>query len=1197
VAGGEAQIPLNVTVNGLDAVGELVDKLGEASTAAQAWTDDMQSAAMAESAMRDKANEMNEAFDEANDTVGNFMDQVKEGFSDGLGLAAFASVALGVAAALDAVKESVKGAYEATVEAALGAAEYAHQMETISIQTGIDTTSLQGFASIAALSGGNVEALARSVNMMQANIDSGSPKALAALEKLGLDASVLSQGPTQAIYTISDALRQLGDTSEQVDVAKALMGRGGAQNLPTLLSDLQAAQVQAQALGITMSSEDTEGAANFQKEVLLLGQAWDGAVRNFGAAIDQSWGLQQAMTQVTIAVGAVSSAIQILGPAITDAVSGLVEFGSFLATAFQIPGLSELIAGVGSLQDLGSQLSSIAQSQSDIKSGIDSSWAAQAGAKRAAEAEATAGKKQEQEATTALMSSEKALDLARAAAIPGLDGTIAKIQIETRYKELAITANEKYTDSLKGMLVQQAGQIGAQDEANATQKAQEAGQALVVQQQKIAENATAKWAAALATREFGNAERDLKDALTQSKEETTLGTEADKLLASSKKDLAAANAAFGTSLDDTIAKIQADTAAKQESISKTAASIQLMIDGQAATRGYADSFLYLKLAETQEASQAEINAMALKTYAADMKATSDEYKNMATLSSGIGTMLGDMGAGAGITGMFSGLTNGLNAASQAAASGTMSFASMATAIGQIYKNAEQAGPAMGALSGAMQGAAMGSAFGGIGAAIGAGVGGLIGLIGGLQTPEYEKVASDVGTSWGVQISDALAKQIASTETKDNVSRNLAEDLNISDIMSASGADPGTFYSHINDLMQAMKDNAVPAADATKELGQAFTQLQTAAAAGSMQSEQAMIQMIQRAKQLGETIPEITKAIQAELQTGTSGLDAFYKGIGVNASGVQGQVSAAQGQANEQLLGAQFASLSATEGAVKAAQDLSGAFADMQKSLPKGVTPTGDAATAMQMLTLLQNKQFAAAASGAAGLGQAAGGMIDSGGMTQSMVGALGTSIETLYNQALGAKGATSKTAEEAIAPALAQLAKAQALGAKLDPSAAALLAQAQKDGIVPLMDPAISTAANTAATAHNTAGLAAALRSSAGGATGGPAGAPYGGSFASGLAPTVMPSDMMLHVHAGETVAVMPTGQQLSAGGNIVATKGAGSTPSVFHFAPMISVTGGFTDPKAVGDAVASALEQQVPRLVARVTDIHNRIQANNANV
>jgi hypothetical protein len=187
--------------------------------------------------------------------------------------------------------------------------------------------------------------------------------------------------------------------------------------------------------------------------------------------------------------------------------------------------------------------------------------------------------------------------------------------------------------------------------------------------------------------------------------------------------------------------------------------------------------------------------------------------------------------------------------------------------------------------------------------------------------------------------------------------------------------------------------------------------------------------------------------------------------------------------------------------------------------------------------------------------------------------------------------------EEAIAPALDQLAKAQALGAKLDPASLALLSQAQKDGVVPLMDPAIATAANTAATAHNTAGLGAAIRGIGGGAVSGDAGPAFGGSFASGLAPTVMPSDMMLHVHAGETVAVMPAGQQLSTGGNVVATRTGGGVGMV-HFAPLINITGtGLHDPKAVGDAVADALEQQGPRFIARLTDMHNRIQSNNANV
>jgi hypothetical protein len=353
-------------------------------------------------------------------------------------------------------------------------------------------------------------------------------------------------------------------------------------------------------------------------------------------------------------------------------------------------------------------------------------------------------------------------------------------------------------------------------------------------------------------------------------------------------------------------------------------------------------------------------------------------------------------------------------------------------------------------SGVSSGMQAGSAFGPIGAAIGGAVGGITAIISLFHHAEWQSAMEDVGHRWGVSISEGLAHAIESTELQDHVSRQMAELLNIGAIMQEAHGDPSQFFGQINDLMNAVALGTVPAREGIDQLSQAFDQLKKSADEGSIASEVAMRDMIMRAHELGQAIPAMQAALKQMFQDAVTGLEAFYGGL--HGSGKHDTVSSEQASANQEIFAAVFAAAQAQMGLLDAAKAMQKAFELMMAHMPKGTQLTGQAAEAAHLMDLLKDAGFSDASKAAAGLAQALKYLTDTTMLSQATLDALSQSAMTLYNQAKSAPGATDKDALMAILPLLIQLQKAQAMGAKLTPDEVRLLADAQKAGILPMLD-------------------------------------------------------------------------------------------------------------------------------------------------
>jgi len=1045
-----------------------------------------------------------EAFESALDQVS---DKVKEFFGQFTAGAAAGAFFLG----LEQQAESVKAAFAELPgqieELTSASAEYSKTLEDLNIRTGESVEGLQNLAAAGGLAGLSLDSTSLAVTRMEKAIETGS-KGFALLGTSAADFQGMA--PDQAFDKLSAAIMSVEDPMKRAAAAQTIFGRAGAQLLPIMAQDMADVAARAQALGIIVPESIQEAAASFQTSMNLLGETEQGLARNVGDIFASDPHVQDFIDAFTEQVGKLSKSIQdntsvfqgLIDPFVNTGnaalqaaddveelasavghltgVSGLDVLGSILGigssvagtagSAVHMPGLDlvgEFQEATTAAQALEAVLEAIHDTLSMIavasgdggipgvrkKSGSGSIFDAPVpslpgAAMSPADAMALMNKDQgaADKETQQFLSAQKELADATAALTGGLDGEIAKIEADTAYKVAAVKGTDSLSESTRSLLEQ----VGQVREVEAWNKAWGQAAQSVAQAAAASRSVLESWAGAFG----GGGQGDMTD----------FGELTEKLrLASGGQGLAGLDPTQFENYGQQLGKVLADGIAngvttdmgggQGDAIEKAYQDFldqrktNLFASGQAQNIGTGG----LWSADPQVIQQEADNVKHLGDNADDARSKMEALLNVSTNLKGLagdfsalGSLLKDVGAGQGIQSVVSGL-GGL------AGAGASFATSMAS--GNIF----------GMISSGLQG-------------VGSVVNIFKSLFGGES--EQQKVADDLGTKFGKTFSDSLTKAIADTETKDNVSRALAEDLNISSIMTEGGGDPSQYLSQITDLMGALHDGTVPEKDAVDQLNKAFDDLKTSADAGSTASLQAMIAMQKQATALGESIPDMTKAIAADLKTATTGLDAFFQGLadlpdvvgksGALTSGGQGTTSLTQGAANEQILGSLYNTLAATEGAAQAALDLGTSFTDLQKTLPKGVAVGGDYANAMQMLTLMNNQTFKGAATGAAGLGQTAQGVIEAGGLTQAFTNALGTSAQTLYLQEMSVKGATTATALEGELPLLKELAQAQALGMKLDPAAAKLVADATKDGLLPAQDVATQSLGQLKVIAQNT---------------------------------------------------------------------------------------------------------------------------------
>lgn len=269
-----------------------------------------------------------DAFNEARDQIKGLADDLASRLGPaGAIITSLGPAGLAAGAALGAMAAAA-GVAAVSLEKAIS---HADKFANLSAQTGLAATALQKLAPAAQVSGTSIEAIGASINKMQKGLVD-TPKAF---ERLGLSARTLVEmKPDEAFMKVAGAIKSIENPTQQAAAAMAAFGKGGAQLLRFINSDFEEVTKRAEALGLVMSNETVAALDSLGDELDLTSAAAQGVMVNFGAVIGTAPSVEEAVSAMGKAFGAVSKAITDNGDIVQGAVGILAEAAKLLINIF-----------------------------------------------------------------------------------------------------------------------------------------------------------------------------------------------------------------------------------------------------------------------------------------------------------------------------------------------------------------------------------------------------------------------------------------------------------------------------------------------------------------------------------------------------------------------------------------------------------------------------------------------------------------------------------------------------------------------------------------------------------------------------------------------------------------------------------------------------------------------------------------------
>ena len=243
-----------------------------------------------------------------------------------------------IASMISAVQQVV----QAIGEVATRSTEWADDLETLSSQIGVSTTTLQEWAYASDFVDVSVETLQGSMSKLvrsMSEAQNGSASAQAAFDSLGvsyqnIDGSLKST--EQVFYEVIDALGGIENVAERDAISMAIFGES-AQNLNTLIEagsgSLQAYGREAQQLGIIMSEDQIQALSSMQNSFDKLNNVMNASKNLLSASVAPLF-------------ASIADAISQVDPAILAVVGG---FGSLISV---VSNLAPLLQGVAAITQL-----------------------------------------------------------------------------------------------------------------------------------------------------------------------------------------------------------------------------------------------------------------------------------------------------------------------------------------------------------------------------------------------------------------------------------------------------------------------------------------------------------------------------------------------------------------------------------------------------------------------------------------------------------------------------------------------------------------------------------------------------------------------------------------------------------------------------------------------------------------------------
>jgi hypothetical protein len=176
------------------------------------------------------------------------------------------------------------GAATLMVKLASETGQYAREQENLAARTGLTLRETQEFSQMAQVAGVNVGSLTTAMRTLSKGLSENSEdgkQAKQALKELGLDASVAFEPTGRAMKEIFERLGAIGAGVERDRLAISLFGRGGLELLP-LVEQFKELEQRVKSAGNVMDEAGIKKAAEYQRQVTLLGQSWDQLKRTMG---------------------------------------------------------------------------------------------------------------------------------------------------------------------------------------------------------------------------------------------------------------------------------------------------------------------------------------------------------------------------------------------------------------------------------------------------------------------------------------------------------------------------------------------------------------------------------------------------------------------------------------------------------------------------------------------------------------------------------------------------------------------------------------------------------------------------------------------------------------------------------------------------------------------------------------------------
>ncbi len=221
-----------------------------------------------------------------------------------------------------------------------GAEERISKLVDTSTRLGVGVEALQQLQFAAGQSGISVDSLNSSLGKMLSNIGAaaaGSTTAAEAFNKLNLNVSELSKMDAVEQYlSISDAIKQLTNSTQQAASVKSIFGKGGIEQLSALKENIRGLISEYKTLGVMLSGDQANAIERYGDSVQKLDVVWEGFKNQLAAALAGPFAqyIQWIIDAVTN-MGGMESFAKTLGDAIVSSMGKGFEAVKAVADEFE----------------------------------------------------------------------------------------------------------------------------------------------------------------------------------------------------------------------------------------------------------------------------------------------------------------------------------------------------------------------------------------------------------------------------------------------------------------------------------------------------------------------------------------------------------------------------------------------------------------------------------------------------------------------------------------------------------------------------------------------------------------------------------------------------------------------------------------------------------------------------------------------